>query len=202
MQKSQVAPMNIPIPRVSYLKAHQSAKHMPCCSPTAQGFTGAPARLGPASPGQAIAEFALAFALFTVVVFGLIDAARAIYTIQGLTRAAEAIAHQTDLVVNATYTGPGRAASPIAFDTTPPTTVTNLPGSGYQKLSNSNVYVCGAPNLATPWVIKVTVVTSFTPITSFFIGQRQITLSRSATVFTALGEQSGTPSSLVQSLCP
>ena len=170
-------------------------------------------------PGQAMVEMALAFGVFVLLVFGLIDAARAIYTVQGLTRAAEAIAHQTDLVVNATSSGIttqtltaptvsgltppfsfGRTASPIAFDPTPPTTVTNQPG--YQELSNGAVYVCGAPNLATPWVIQVTVVNRFTPVTSYFIGGRQITLSRSATVLTYLGEAAGTPSALLQTVCP
>jgi Flp pilus assembly protein TadG len=174
--------------------------------------------------GQATVELALAFAVFALLVFGLIDAARAIYTLQGLTRAAEAVAHQTDLVVNATYTGPGsngittqslttdmgvgltppftfgRTASPIAFGTTAPTTVSR--GPGYQELSNSNVYVCGAPSLAIPWVIKVTVKTTFTPVTSYFIGGKQLALSRSATVLTAQGEFSGTPSSVLQTICP
>lgn len=169
-------------------------------------------------------ELSLAFAAFTLLVFGLIDAGRAIYTVQDLTRAAEAIAHQTDLVVNATYTGPtsngitsqslttdmgvgltppftfGHAASSLGIDATAPLNVTSQPG--YQEIYNSQIYVCGAPNLATPWVIKVTVRYPFTPVTSYFIGGRQLTLSRSATVLTVLGEFSGTPSSVLQTICP
>ena len=84
-------------------------------------------------------------------------------------------------------------------------------GALFQYMSNSSdnpiparpglpsIYVCGVPNLTTPSYIQVTLTGQFTPVSSYFIGGRTITINETATVETTAGEAASNSGSLAGS---
>ena len=162
-------------------------------------------------------EFTLSFMLFITLVFGIIDASRALFELNALSRAAVIVAHgladQYGLVpadISSKTAQPfilqAQQATGVSFSTAEPTTVNN--GQSYQELTNyqaatGGVYICGTPNFNVPilsppassavagvMVIQVTVKATLSPIIGMFIGKRSITLSESATALTVNAEGS------------
>ncbi len=163
-------------------------------------------------------EFALGFMVFALLVFGLIDAARAVFTTHGLTRSAEVIAHNLALLdsttpptaINSTNAQTailaGKAAGDVGFNTGAPTTAISC--AGYQLLSNSSsltcgttgtcstaststnaVTICAVPDLQNPSEVRATVAQSFMPVTSLFIGGHTFPLSETVSAVTASAQQ-------------
>lgn len=150
-------------------------------------------------PAQAAVEFSLAFMIFTLLVFGGIEVARAVFDLHGLSRAAEITAHQLAEYYDTTSPPPpitsrdaatalqmARQDSDLAFSTAEPTTVTE--GFGYQQLSNGSAFICGSSDLTNPRLIHVTVQEPFKPLFSRILGGLTITLSETATALTYKAE--------------
>ena len=168
--------------------------------------------------GQASTEFVIGFMVLALLVFGLIDVTRAVFTTHGLTRSAEAIAHNLALLdstipptaINSTNAETailaGKAVGGVGFNTGTPTTTISC--AGYQLLSNDStiactgtatcgasasttnaVTICAAPDLQNPSEVRVTVAQSFMPVTSLFIGGHMFPMSETVSAVTASAQE-------------
>jgi Flp pilus assembly protein TadG len=160
--------------------------------------------------GQAMVEFSIGVLFFLIATLGVVDTSRAVFDKHGLGRAAEAIAHR--LVLDyATIGGysissasaaiaiqDAQTVSDASFSSAEPHTF-DITHSTYQEMSNGSVFICASPNFASAQVIQVTVVGSFRPASSLFIGGRSVPLSESATALTFAGEMDG---GTYQTQCP